>query len=1072
MIPFYLDVDTATHQANFDANTAANLRLVALTMRDSGGSTLYSAAWVPSDGRGWVACHGFSETQLLQFYSNWQAQGFEMKLVTSSETVFGAIMEATKTGTQFVYDLTDGPTSSSGGTAPTWATTFGAAAVADGTTGLTWMVASIGAPAAWASAKAYAQGALVTDSNGNLQQALTAGTSGTTAPAWEATFAEPPVSDGASGLMWSLISFGLPPAWAGGQTYTQGALVTDSSGNLQRAATANTLANALNSNQQPFCNLAPRAIAMYGAPGATRRYALVFEPCRENWANSYFDTDAVATETISAFFNDLRYRPTLLAYNPEGGIFTVFRDNSIGTNNWTTGNGQSPSALTATYTSFTDRGLFPLYLSVNPGNDTFAFVMVTNETPLARQFSVEGSDIANLAGTIDPLVQSLMQSGRWNSVGQPRVISVAIAYKQRLMFAKAYTWADPTYPIATPISQFRMASCSKPITSTAIGRLLQDGLLNDTDTVTNIGLTPTPGGGAFPAGFDSINVIELRSHRTGLQPVGNTDQNIAAAYGHPTPISIYEDAAYSLTGATISVNNWNGAFAGFPSTTTLQVWYMNINYQLLGLMVRAATSGLYTSYVQGKIFSPLGLTRPCVGASLHSQRATLEVQHHSSYPSGVGPNAVTTDPAYVGGGYGTGDSENFEGFEDWSISSVDYAALLSAVGVANPGNYPVLNSTSIATMFTKIDPTGVQDNFTLGGLFWETSNAGVTVFAHDGGWSVGGLNIASWVITRTDGVSATVFMNMDDSGAFGNFAWGLGSNQLQGILDAIESWPSTGDLFPSFGIPALAILVIVTTAVAPGIVGTRYSATVIVSGGNPSYNLSVSSGSLPNGLGINRTSGVISGTPLGPAGTANFAVQVTDSSNPAQTATVNLSITINVALTIAIPLPQGLVGTLYNAASVASGGNPPYTFSISSGSLPAGIGINSTTGVITGAPLGPAGTANFTVEVTDSSNPAQTATEILSITVNAPLAISTTTLPAATKGTVYSATVIANGGNAPYNFSVSSGSLPNGLAINPASGVISGTPTGHRGTASFTVQVTDSSSPAQTATANLSIKVS
>jgi hypothetical protein len=107
MNPFYLDVDAATHQTYFDANTAAYLRLVALTMRDTPGGTLYSAAWIPSDGRNWVACHGFSEAQLLSFYIEWQVQGMEMKLLTFSETLFGAVMEATDTGTKFLYDLTD-----------------------------------------------------------------------------------------------------------------------------------------------------------------------------------------------------------------------------------------------------------------------------------------------------------------------------------------------------------------------------------------------------------------------------------------------------------------------------------------------------------------------------------------------------------------------------------------------------------------------------------------------------------------------------------------------------------------------------------------------------------------------------------------------------------------------------------------------------------------------------------------------------------------------------------------------------------------------------------------------------
>jgi CubicO group peptidase (beta-lactamase class C family) len=421
--------------------------------------------------------------------------------------------------------------------------------------------------------------------------------------------------------------------------------------------------------------------------------------------------------------------------------------------------------------------------------------MVTAETPLPRQFSVIGSDIANLTGVIDPLVQNLMQNGGWSFIGRPRAISIAITYQQRLMFAKAYTWADATYPITNPTSLFRLASCSKPITSTAIGLLLEDGIILDGDTVAMLGLNPAPGG-AFPPGYDSITITELRSHRSGLQPVGGSDQTIAAAYGHPTPISIFEYVAYGLTGATID--------PGFPSLTTLKVEYQNYNYALLGLIIRKATNGLYTAYVQSKVLTPLGLTRPCVGASLHVQRATLEVQHHSSYPSSVGQNAVTLNPPLVGYGYGTGVSENLEGFEDWSFSTVDYAAVLAGIGVANQGKFPILNQQSVTTFFTKIDPTGTQDNFTLGGLFWATSPAGATVFGHNGDWSSGGLNIASWIISRSDGVSAAIFMNMDDAGGvLGNFAWGnqQGHGQFQVALDGAQ-WPAIGDLFPTFGVPA------------------------------------------------------------------------------------------------------------------------------------------------------------------------------------------------------------------------------------------------------------------------------
>jgi hypothetical protein len=150
----------------------------------------------------------------------------------------------------------------------------------------------------------------------------------------------------------------------------------------------------------------------------------------------------------------------------------------------------------------------------------------------------------------------------------------------------------------------------------------------------------------------------------------------------------------------------------------------------------------------------------------------------------------------------------------------------------------------------------------------------------------------------------------------------------------------------------------------------------------------------------------------------------------------------------------------------------PYSWSVPPGSLPGGLILNTSTGSISGTPTS-YGTFSFTVTVSDAETPAVTASQPLSITVKpAPLVITTTSLAAATGGKPYSATLAATGGVTPYTWSVSSGSLPPGLSLDSATGVISGTPD-VAGTYSFKVTVTDSESPAMTATSGtLSISVS
>jgi len=213
--------------------------------------------------------------------------------------------------------------------------------------------------------------------------------------------------------------------------------------------------------------------------------------------------------------------------------------------------------------------------------------------------------------------------------------------------------------------------------------------------------------------------------------------------------------------------------------------------------------------------------------------------------------------------------------------------------------------------------------------------------------------------------------------------------------------------------------------------------------------------------------GLLSGTPTA-ATTVTFDIQVSDSGS--QKISKSLSITINAApvsvtITTASPLPSGTAGAAYSQTLTVTGGAAPYTWSVATGTLPAGLAL-SAAGVISGTPTA-ATTANFTVQVTDSAS--QTASKLISLTVNSDvLSISAaSTLPTGTVGSVYSQSLAATGGAAPYTWSILSGTLPAGLLLS-ASGVISGTPTAIS-SANFTIQVTDSAS--QTASKLLSITI-
>lgn len=163
-------------------------------------------------------------------------------------------------------------------------------------------------------------------------------------------------------------------------------------------------------------------------------------------------------------------------------------------------------------------------------------------------------------------------------------------------------------------------------------------------------------------------------------------------------------------------------------------------------------------------------------------------------------------------------------------------------------------------------------------------------------------------------------------------------------------------------------------------------------------------------------------------------------------------------------LPEGAVGAPYIRSLAATGGLPPYGWSIASGGLPPGVNLNTTTGSLAGIPT-TTGTFPVTIRVTDAE--AATATVPLSIVVHEPPVITTASLQAGLVGTFYSQSLAATGGMLPYTWSVTSGTLPGGLTLNAATGVISGTPT-ERNNFSFTVMVTD----ARAGTASFSLSIS
>ena len=239
-----------------------------------------------------------------------------------------------------------------------------------------------------------------------------------------------------------------------------------------------------------------------------------------------------------------------------------------------------------------------------------------------------------------------------------------------------------------------------------------------------------------------------------------------------------------------------------------------------------------------------------------------------------------------------------------------------------------------------------------------------------------------------------------------------------------------------------AVPVISTTALPNGQVGVAYSQTLAATNSPTSWTVTV--GSLPGGLALATATGIISGTPTS-AGTSNFTVTASNAGGTSAPQALSITVLPAIPVISTTSLPGGTVGTAYSQTLAAT--NSPTAWTVTVGTLPAGLTLTSATGIISGTPT-TAGTSNFTV--TASNTGGTSAGKALSIVISAAAipVISTTSLPGGTVGTAYSQTLAAT--NNPTAWAVSAGTLPAGLTLAAGTGVISGTPT-TAGTSNFTV---------------------
>jgi hypothetical protein len=276
----------------------------------------------------------------------------------------------------------------------------------------------------------------------------------------------------------------------------------------------------------------------------------------------------------------------------------------------------------------------------------------------------------------------------------------------------------------------------------------------------------------------------------------------------------------------------------------------------------------------------------------------------------------------------------------------------------------------------------------------------------------------------------------------------------------------------TFNIVVYDFVNITTATIRNFVNGASYLQSVVAEKGTGSYNFEISAGSLPTGLSINQSTGVISGTPNAMTGAFSFTVKVSDSNDPIDFKTRDFSIALYDKIAITTLSLENAIkdDATYSHTVSSTGGSGAYKNTISSGSLPAGLSINSATGTISGTP-NTAGSYSFTVRCEDVNDSSNYDTKSYTVKILTQVVITTASLPNCAFNTAYNQNINVAGGAGNYTFTIVSGNLPAWLTLNNSTGNISGTADNNESTYNFTIKVVDNELSSNSSQKNLSITV-
>jgi CubicO group peptidase (beta-lactamase class C family) len=534
-------------------------------------------------------------------------------------------------------------------------------------------------------------------------------------------------------------------------------------------------------------NLILHSLAIYG-DAATPRYAAVWLP---NTANTVWNADGVneTGDQYQARFNAQAAgwcRPVQVATNGAGHFFSMFAHNEIGP--WVARHGMTADAYQAEFNIWTAKGYFPLSVQGGgSGSDTrYTALFAKQETALPQTFTPVGPT-ANAA--IDNVImQAMRDSPVWNA-------SLAIVHGKKLVYARAYSYGEPDWPICQPTSRFRIASVSKFVTALAIYQLIGEGKLALTDKLQDILQLKTPAGGAVAdADFKNVTIKHLLEHTSGID--ANSFRNEGAilnAFKAAQP-----GGNFHLPATAEQCDAYIASLNMTPGNPGTMMGYNNCGYYLLGRVVaKKRNRARPIDAFQDFLFDPLFIHRIRRATSLIASTPSDEARYRSQ-DIPVMASVMSDAQPLVPMGYGTEHFERQEGGGGLSAAATDLARLIAIM--QSPDDNPAMKRSTIETMMTNaIDTIKTWNGKTTdlrAGHGWDGAAAlGNHKFYGQKG---GSLNTSGNVLEFNGDWGFAMCWGGKPGAAAG---WYPDFPAVMGVAKAALA--GAPDLFPQFGMPSL-----------------------------------------------------------------------------------------------------------------------------------------------------------------------------------------------------------------------------------------------------------------------------